>query len=163
MVGNAQNQSTVKPLGLVILSIYTGINGALFIPIGIGITLASYLSWWVPIFGVLLFVLGVIEVAAAYGLWVLASWSYALTRYLYIIAIPITLKNCFTSNTPAGIIILYLLFVGSFIWVLLYLAKPEIKAFFLPLKNPQSTVCTACGEKTTSASTFCTNCGAKIG
>ncbi len=81
------------------------------------------------IFAFILLLLGVLCATAAYGLWALLLWGYSLTRVIYIISIPLGFVALLADRT-GGNVFLQLVGIGLAIWILTYLAKPEIKRLF---------------------------------
>ena len=131
---STSTQTTAKPLGLILLAAYTGISAVLSALGGAGLMFAAASpevthQWWVPILGFALLLVGVLAFAATYGLWVLVSWGYSLARLIYIVSIPLGLVALLADRT-AGNVILQLVGVALAVWILVYLAKPEIKGLF---------------------------------
>lgn len=87
------------------------------------------LHQWALILGFALLLVGVLEFAATYGLWVLISWGYSLARVIYIVSIPLGVVVLLSDRT-AGNVILQLVGITLAVWILVYLSKPEIKGLF---------------------------------
>ena len=131
---SASTQPTVKPLGLTLVAVYTGISAVLSALGGAGLLFAATSpgvthQWWAPILGFALLLVGVLAFAVTYGLWVLVSWGHSLARLIYIVSVPLGLFALLADRT-AGNVILQLVGVALAIWILVYLAKPEIKGLF---------------------------------
>ena len=131
---SASTQTTAKPLGLILVAVYTGISAVINALGGAGLMFAAASpevthQWWAPILGFALLLVGVLAFAATYGLWVLVSWGYSLSRLIYIVSIPLGLVALLADRT-AGNVILQLVGVALAVWILVYLAKPEIKGLF---------------------------------
>ena len=116
------------------VAVYTGISaiisalggaGLMFVAVSPQVTPQSAAS----ILGFALLLVGVLAFAATYGLWVLVSWGYTLARLIYIVSIPLGLFAVLADRTTENII-LQLVGVALAVWILVYLAKPEIKGLF---------------------------------
>lgn len=138
MPGSASAKSipvnTAKPLGLVLVAVFTGILAVFSILGGAFLMFAAALpqaalQWWDAVFGFALLLLGVLACAATYGLWVRVPWGYSLTRFVYIISILLGLVDLFTDKTM-GNVVLTLIYTAPDVWVLVYLTKPEIRGVF---------------------------------
>lgn len=135
---SVSTQTTAKPLGLILVAVYTGIWASLYALMGVVLMVAIAIAtaapkvtpqWWAPIFGFALLLAGVLAFAAAYGLWERVSWGYSLARLIYIVFIPLDLVALLADRT-AGNVILQLASIALAVWILVYLAKPEIKGLF---------------------------------
>ena len=131
---NASTQTTAKPLGLILTAIYTGISAVLGVLMGAGIMFAGAavggaMSKWAPILGFAMLLLGILAFAAVYGLWALVSWGHSLARVIYIASIPLGLVALLADRT-VGNVVVQLVGIALAIWILVYLAKPEIKGLF---------------------------------
>lgn len=131
MNDSASPQTAAKPLGVILVGIYTGISALLSVLAGAGIMFAGAAAshGWAPILGFALLLFGVVAFAAAYGLWTLVSWGHSLGRVIYFVSIPLGLVALLADRT-AGNVILQLVGVALAVWILVYLAKPEIKGLF---------------------------------
>jgi len=127
-------QTKAKPLGLILTSIYTAISAILSILTGAGLLFAGGAAGglapqWLPIFAFAILLFGVVASAAAYGLWGLVPWGHSLARVIYIVSIPLGLLAMLPDRTM-GNVILQLVGIALAVWILMYLAKPEIKNLF---------------------------------
>jgi hypothetical protein len=119
-----------KPMGIILLTIYTGISGVLSVISGFLLSFGGRISGSYPIIGFLLILLSCFEFSAVYGLWRLVFWGYSLAFILYIIAIPLG-AVVLVFDLTVGNAILQLIGIAVNVWILMYLRKPEVKALFL--------------------------------
>lgn len=151
---NASPQTAAKPLGIILVGIYTGISVLLSVLTGVGImavsiaakprveTAPSFLTGfgimdvrgaasneWAPILGFAMFLTGVVACAATYGLWALVSWGHSLGRVIYLVSIPLGLISLLADRTTGNVIV-QVVSIALDVWILLYLAKPEVKGRF---------------------------------
>ncbi|HLD18931.1 MAG TPA: hypothetical protein VJB90_02885 [Candidatus Nanoarchaeia archaeon] len=110
-----------KSVGVTVVSIIQGIEGVLALVGALvllaggaflgsyrgmmpGYDMAGFLSGFVAFFGIILLVVGILDLVAAYGVWNLTSWGRILSTVLAalgLLSIPI--------GTIIGIVIIYLL------------------------------------------------------
>ena len=129
----ASTQAGAKPLGLVLVAIYTAISAVLMTLGGVVGMFASAVAGEagaaLAVFGLVSLLAGVLAFAATYGLWFLVSWGHSSARILYIAYIPLGLLSILPDRT-AGNVILQLVGVALSVWILTYLAKSEVKSLF---------------------------------
>jgi uncharacterized membrane protein (DUF2068 family) len=121
--------TTKKPLGIVLIAIYTGLSALLALAGGVP---AMFLAQAVPqaaFLSILLIAFGVLGGATTYGLWTMEKWGYKLTKILYVISIPLGVVMLFYDRS-AGNVIMQLVGITIAVWILVYLFKPETKALF---------------------------------
>lgn len=131
---SASTQTTTKPLGLILVAVYTGISAVLnaLWAVVLLFTVASPEAtppWWDSILGFAVPSVVVLAIAATYGLWALVSWGNLLARLFHIISIPLALISLRDEWTTENVT-LQLVTVALAIWILVYLAKPKIKGLF---------------------------------
>lgn len=128
---NLSPQTAAKPLGIILVGIYTGINGLLSVLTGVGLMFAGAVisHAWAPIFGFAMLLFGVMAFAAVYGIWTLAPWGHSLGRIIYSVSIPLGLV-ALLMDRAMGNIVLQAVGIALAIWILIYLTKPEIKSLF---------------------------------
>jgi hypothetical protein len=125
-----------KPAGIVLIALCSGLSGLAAIPIGCTAAFLGGLPGGgaFSLVGALVFALGVLLLASAYGLWTLQPWGRTYTWWLYLACIPLGLMAIFgvlpgqtmsTANT-----ILQLVGIAIEIVVLVYLSKPEVAGLF---------------------------------
>ena len=125
-----------RALGLVLITIYTAFGGVLSLLMGTVSLFAAGLPvpGWVPFLSILLILLGVLSLAACYGLWTIQKWGLTLAIVLYIAYIPLDILSLFIEaiigEITAGSILLTVVSIAVAIIILRYLFKPEIKALF---------------------------------
>ena len=125
------SQASSKPVGLVLISIYTGISAVFCVFLGAGVmVLGGAVNQWMLILGFVVIMFGVFGLAATYGLWVLAAWGYSLVNAFYMISILFSFIALFFLDRTAARIIFELVGIGLDIWILTYLNKPQIKSLF---------------------------------
>jgi uncharacterized membrane protein (DUF2068 family) len=119
-----------RPLGVVLVTIYTAIGGIFSIIVALPMMAGSSLSQWFPLLGALLLVDGVLDLAACYGLWTLSSWGHTLAQILYLIYIPLSLLLMAAQSPGAGEVIAQLVGIGICVAVLVWLSKPTTKRLY---------------------------------
>jgi hypothetical protein len=136
MIEIASNQASAKPLGIVLVSIYTGINAALSVLAGIGFILLGFGTGdplWMPILGAAIIGLGIVSFAATYGLWVIARWARVFTILVYGASISLDFISFIFDRTP-GNSAYELIFLAVELWILFYLTRQKTKDMFLSSK-----------------------------
>ncbi len=121
-----------RPVGLVLISIYTAVSGLLSILAGVLGLFVSQLEVpvWVTVFSVLLFLSGILELAVCYGLWSIQKWGLKLAIVVYIVSIPLGIIAMFTGERTTGNVLLQLIGIVIAIVVLRYLFKPRVRMLF---------------------------------
>lgn len=121
--------TTKKPLGIVLITIYTGFGALLALCMGVpamflgqAVTQAAFLS-------IVLIAFGVLAGATTYGLWTLEEWGYKLAKILYVISIPLGVV-ALLSDRSTGNVVMQVVGIAIAVWILVYLFKPETKALF---------------------------------
>lgn len=131
------NQEKAKPLGIVLIAIYSAVVGLFSLSVSFfsllfaGIPGISFLAY---LLGTLLMAHAIFSFAAVYGLWVMQRWGLKLTFWLYVIAIPLGIVSIFpifpgaeftTPNT-----VFQLIFIAIDMVAILYLSKLEIAILY---------------------------------
>lgn len=119
-----------RPLGVVLVTIYTAIGGIFSIIAAFPMMAGSFLSQWFPVLGGLLLVSGALDLAACYGLWTLSPWGHTLAQILYAISIPLSLLLLAAGSQGAGEVLLQLVSIGIAVAVLVWLSKPRTKQLY---------------------------------
>ena len=125
-----------KPIGIVMIAIYTGFGGVLSFGVGVW---AMFLGEFAAVAGIrgvvvagmsiLMMAYGVLALAAIYGLWTLQNWGHKLVKILYIVSIPIGLAVLVSDTSPRNVI-MQIFGIAIAVWILVYLYKPETKSLF---------------------------------
>jgi hypothetical protein len=128
---------TTKPLGLVLIALYSGLFGLASIPIACTTAFVSGLPGagsFFALFGFAIMGLGLLLLASAYGLWTLQPWGHALAWWMYVVSIPLGALAIFPifpgQQMSAGNTVLQLVGIGFDFVILSYLADPALKALF---------------------------------
>jgi hypothetical protein len=127
-----------------------------------------------PLIGGVLFVIGILDLGLAYGLWTGKGWAWIISLILAILGIIGSLFSLARGGFGAVVILI----LDAII--LYYLTRPNVKAFFgeskkiVPTAQPSPTVQTApaapsmagncknCGAPVKSGEKFCSHCGAQV-
>lgn len=135
---------TGLPLGIVLCALMNGVNGVLSILVAVPLFGAYYYPQ-LQVLALATFIWGILSLAAAYGLFRLVPWGWALTVVLNVLSI------VFLASVPllwelwqqfmpsifekpgAGIIIIIAIFTAISVVIILYLLKPNVRAL---LKQP---------------------------
>ena len=126
-----------KPLGIILVVIYSTLNGFLTL----GLSFIATLLTAVPSYSALALILvtlltahSIFMFAAVYGLWILKSWGLRLAFWLYVLYIPLGFLSIFpilpgtemsTANT-----VFQLVFIGIDVLIIVYLNKLEIALLY---------------------------------
>jgi len=119
------------PLGIVLCALAMGISGVLFVVFSLPLLALSSTSMW----GTIFLVLGVFNLAAAYGLFRLLSWAWGLTIILNILGIILSLvlyaiapiPQTYSGNSRSLVdIVGFLISIA----IILYLLRPSVRARF---------------------------------
>lgn len=118
------NSSVKKPVGIVLVAIYTAYIG---VDSFIGyFRMPTNHSAFISFLGAVFLLIGCGSLAACYGLWTMEKWGYTLTKILQriniLLIIIITLK--------VGISFLSLFYCGMSAGTLYYLSRPETKNLY---------------------------------
>lgn len=125
-----------RPLGLVLVVIFTAFSGVLELLLGTGGLLASGLPVpvWISFLAILFILLGVLDLAACYGLWSFQKWGLTLAIVLYIASIPLSILLMITPIPGVEVtgwdVLLQVVGIAVAIGILIYLFKPEVRALF---------------------------------
>jgi uncharacterized membrane protein (DUF2068 family) len=125
---------TNKPVGIVLIAIYTGFNSLLALAAGVPAMFLGQVVTQAAFLAILLVAVGVLGGATTYGLWTLEEWGYKLARLLYAVSIPLGVVLLFYDRS-AGNVLMQLAGIAINVWILVYLSKPETKALFAPEVN----------------------------
>ncbi|HEY6280521.1 MAG TPA: hypothetical protein VIW72_01835 [Burkholderiales bacterium] len=128
-----------KPLGIVLIALYSGLFGLVSFPIGCTAILVSGAPGTGALFSIFSFLItavGILLLASAYGLWTLQSWGRNFSWWLYVISIPLGAMSIFVlppgQHMSEGNTILQLLGIAVDLVIIWYLAEPEVAALFGP-------------------------------
>ena len=125
-------QRNAKPLGLVLVVLYTALSGLTSLFASGLVLLASAIPGvplWIGLFGFFLLIYTLLLFASVYGLWSLQAWGFNLAMFIYLVSIPIGLLAIFpilpdsqfsTFNT-----IYQLIGIAISVLVLWYLSRPN--------------------------------------
>lgn len=114
-------QQQQRPLGITILAVLAFIGGALNLLAGLGIV------GLLPIYGLLLLVLGVVALAFGFGAWTGKPWAWTLGVGLYALNIVLQIVFLIIGWATIGSIIVPIVIAGVIIY---YLMTPDVKGFF---------------------------------
>ena len=126
-----------KPLGIVLIALYSGLFGLAIFPIGCTAILVSGAPGTGALFSIFSFlitVVGILLLASAYGLWTIQSWGRNFSWWLYVISIPLGAMSIFGlvpgQHVSGGNTVFQLLGIAVDFVIIWYLAKPEVAALF---------------------------------
>lgn len=129
--------SNNRPLGLVLIALYSGICGIIAVPTGCTAMVASGVPGVGAGFSVLSFVImgvGIAMLAAAYGVWSVQAWGGEFARWLYIAMIPLGLLAILPifpgQRMSFGNTVLQLLGVAVSVAIVMYLGRSEVEELF---------------------------------
>ena len=124
-----ENVGAKKPLGIVLIAVYSAFSGVLFLLFGAVTMFAAQVSAWFSLLASALMVVGALLIASCYGLWTLQPWGLKTARAIYAVSIPLGFVAMLPDRT-AGNIVLQLIGIGIDVWVLVYLAKSTTKSIY---------------------------------
>ena len=131
------NSDKKKPVGIVLIAIYSAFAGLLSFLGGLIFILASAIpdvSAWFYILSVVFILFGVLLLASVYGLWSFQSWGWRFTFWLYIVSIPLGIISIFPiwpeSKMSVGNTLFQLFGIAIAVAVILYIEKEEIKSLY---------------------------------
>lgn len=129
---------TKKPLGVVLVALYSGFFGMVSLPLGgcalvlIGQIPGAAAMVFVYAFG--LMVLGFSLLAIAYGLWTTQSWARTFTAGVYAVSMPLGLLAIFPvfpgTQMSLGNTLLQIVGIVIDAVIIGYMARPEMKLRF---------------------------------
>ncbi|TVT48407.1 MAG: hypothetical protein FHK82_17750 [Sedimenticola thiotaurini] len=126
-----------KPVGIVLIAIYSALSGLLLFGAGALMMLASAvpdMPIWITLLGVIFMALGVFLLAVMYGLWSTQKWGLKIAKWLYVISIPLGIISIFPiypgSEMTIGNTVLQLLGIGLAAFIIYYLSKPNVVALY---------------------------------
>ena len=113
-----------RPFGLVLAVIYTLIAGSLSVIAGVlGIAVSELVdAIFLPV--------GVLFLAAAYGLWTTQKWGLTLARGVYLVSIVLGIASLSTTGISTSTDLLSAGEVALDILVTIYLFRPQTKILF---------------------------------
>lgn len=122
-----------KPLGIVLISIYNALGGILLSVAGIIMLFASSIPEMpllITLFGIVFTVFGVVSLAAMYGLFSIQTWGLILSKWLYVIYIPLGFISIFPiypdSEMTTANTVLQLVGIALAVLIINYFRKPKI-------------------------------------
>lgn len=127
MTGSTTNK---KPIGIVLIAIYTGFSALLSLGMGIPAMFLGQFAAEAALISIFLITFGVLALATTYGLWTLEDWGYKLAKIVYMISIPLGVV-ALASDTSTGNIVMQIIGIAVAAWILFYLFKPEIKSLYV--------------------------------
>ncbi|TBR40982.1 hypothetical protein CBF23_011290 [Marinomonas agarivorans] len=134
--------SNKKPIGIALIAIYSAFSGILFLLTGAVMLLASAvpdMPVWMTIIGMLIIVFGVFSLAAVYGLWSIQAWGVKITKWLYIIAIPLGIISIFPvypdSEMTVANTVLQIFGISISAIIIWYISKESIRELYLSQNN----------------------------
>lgn len=87
-----------KPVGIVLIAIYSAFSGLISFLGGLVFMLASAIPnipAWFYILSMVFILFGVLLFASVYGLWSFQSWGWIFTFWLYVVSIPLGIISIF--------------------------------------------------------------------
>lgn len=138
--------SNKKPMGVVLIAIYSGFWGTVLLPSGCVASMASSVPGvpaYAGLLGMLLLALGVGMLAGTYGLWTIQPWGRTYNIWLELASVPFSLLTL-VGFSPAGKVTAVdriTSIIGLVITVVIvkYLSSDHVKQLFgeAPLGNWQ--------------------------
>lgn len=126
-----------KPLGIILIALYSGLFGLASFPLGCTAILLSGapgVGALPSIVGFFVTVLGILLLASAYGLWTIQPWGRAFSWWLYAISIPLgalSILGLFPGQQASvGNTIFQLLGIAVDCLIIWYLGRTEAQYLF---------------------------------
>jgi len=126
-----------KPLGVTLIALYSALAALMLVPVGCTATLvgqAPGVGGFTSTLGYLFSLLGLLSCAVVYGLWTLQDWGRSLAYWLYLVSVPLGVIAIFPplagQTTSAGNTVFQLVGVAIDLFIVVYLAKPQVKELF---------------------------------
>ena len=127
-----------KPFGLVATIVYTAFSGIILLPSGLLLLFVGQAPGGTglifTIYGILCSVLGVVLLAAVFGLWSLQEWGRKALFWVSLICIPLGVIAIFpilpNQQITIGNTVLQLVGIGISVLIMFYLSKAHVKALF---------------------------------
>ena len=131
--------TTSKPFGIVATLIYAAIGGVLSLLSGLLLLFASSIpgsdGLIFTLGGILFTVLGVLYLAAVYGLKSLLEWGRQLMFWLSVASIPLGVISIFPvwpgEEMTSGNTVLQIVGIGISVLIIFYLSKSTTKSLFI--------------------------------
>jgi hypothetical protein len=126
--------TTSRPTGITILAVLGAIGGVFSIIGGIGLLglggagVGGSSSGMVAVFGILLILLGIAQLALAYGFWTLQSWAWIVGVSVYILDIIVTIASYFLISDTNLVNVAVTIVINGII--LYYLNTPAVRTAF---------------------------------
>jgi hypothetical protein len=134
-----------KPLGVILIALYSGLFGLVSFPIGCTTVLVSGVPGTGPlvsIIGFMITAVGILLLASAYGLWTIQSWGRKFSWWLYAVSIPLGAILIFPilpgEHMSSGNTVFQLLCIALDVAIILYLDKREVVGLFEPSGSDNS-------------------------
>lgn len=126
-----------KPLGIILIVLYSALTALLLIPAGCTSSLLSGLPTNGGLFALIGFaftLIGLLSLAVVYGLWTLQKWGRSLAFWLYLVSIPLGVLATFipldgSTRTP-GNVITQIIGIAIDLVIISYLTRRDVKEFF---------------------------------
>lgn len=124
-----------KPLGIILVALYFAIvSGLLSLISSVPMLLMSGLSaaGWVTLFSIVSLAIGVLSLAACYGIWILVDWGRSLALAICAIDIPLSLIALKMPGiqTTSGTFILVVAGIALDVVIMYYLCTNNVKSLF---------------------------------
>lgn len=126
-----------KPAGIILIAIYSALSGLLMFALGsvlILINAIPEMPVWIILLGIIPTVMGVFLLTAVYGLWSVQPWGLTMTKWLYVISIPLGIVSIFPvypdSEMTMGNTILQLAGIGLALVIIYYLSKQKVVTLY---------------------------------
>ncbi len=124
-----------KPLGIILTALYFSIvNGLLSVIVSIPLLFlsGSGMPAWMSLLALVMLALGVLSLAACYGIWVLIEWGRKLAIAICAISIPLNLLSLKMpgQQTTSGVLVLVVASIVIDLLIIWYLLKDDVKSLF---------------------------------
>lgn len=124
-----------RPLGVTILAVLALIGGVFGVLAGITIvflggiaaTITGALGTIVALLGLFLLVLSIVELALAYGFWMLRPWAWQLGFILEVLNVALVVLQLLTGGASITNLVITLVVAGI---ILYYLNTPDVRRAF---------------------------------
>ena len=119
------------PIGIVLIVVYSAFSGVLYLIAGVPPLFLAQFSGGLAFLGIVFIAVGVLLLAACYGLWSAQTWGINLAKGLYIVSIPLDIISMFVGpGEPShGLVALTVVFVAAVV-VLCYLFIGDVQDQF---------------------------------
>jgi len=127
-----------KPFGLIAIAVYAAFSGVIFLPSGLFLIIAGQAPGSTglifTLYGILACILGVVLLAAIFGLVTFQEWGRQSMFWVSLVSIPLGVVSIFpilpNQQFTTGNTVLQLVGIGVSLLILNYLTRPHVRTLF---------------------------------